>query len=70
MDKYEYQTMTMQDAARFLHISQKTLKRRIAKKIVPAPIEVGADKLFDRQEWMSWWEDRVEEGKTKFQPEV
>jgi excisionase family DNA binding protein len=66
----DYKTWTMQQFAAFLQISTRTLKRRIAKKEVPAPRKIGPMKRFDHQEIMEWWERKGEESKIIYRPIV
>jgi excisionase family DNA binding protein len=48
----------MEEFAEFLQCSVRTLKRKIAKKLIPGPHNIGGMKRFDHQEIMAWWESK------------
>lgn len=54
----QYKTWTMEEFAEFLQCSVRTLKRKIAKKLIPGPHNIGGMKRFDHQEIMAWWESK------------
>jgi excisionase family DNA binding protein len=60
--------MSIREVAEYINMSIVTIRRLIRRPDFPAPMKIGRDFRFDREEIEAWLERKAEEGNEIYRP--